>query len=394
MAISEKIKQGIAHNSHIRRMAEESLSLKRKYGNDKVYDLTVSSPLMEPPEAFSRELKKLMEAPRPGMHRYMENAGYTDTRAAVAAQLEVETGIKFKWNEVIMTSGAAGALNSVFKTLLNPGEEIIVFAPFFFEYKPYIDNHSGVCKIVPSDENFIPDFKALETAITPITKGIVINSPNDPTGVVYNAEILKKIAAIADKKSLQYKTRIYIISDDVYNKYFYAGGKCPRILHYYPHTIVVSSYSKDLYLPGERIGYLAVHPDCEDIQNVVGGLIYTFRTLGFVNASALMQNVVRSLQNYSVPVAEFKRKRDFLFDNLTQMGYSMVKPQGAFYLFPHTPIKDDLIFTDELKKLLVLTVPGSTFKAPGYMRISYSLDDRTLEGSLEGFRRAIEKYKR
>jgi aspartate aminotransferase len=291
-----------------------------------------------------------------------------------------------------MTVGTAGALNAVLKTLLNPGEEVITFAPYFFEYANYVDNHGGVLKILPSDENLDPDFSALEGGVTTNTKALIINSPNNPTGTVYGHQILKQISEIISRKNAQLRKRIYIITDDVYCKLYYGGDKCPRILNYYPHTIVVNSYSKDLSLPGERIGYAAIHPECDNSKDIVDGVIYANRVLGFVNAPALMQHVVRKLQNVSVSVDEYRRKRDFFFDNLTRMGYSIVKPQGAFYIFPRTPIAEDITFVNELKKLMVLVVPGSPFAAPGYFRISYCLDDETMEGSLAGFETIARKY--
>ena len=394
MSISEKVRKGMATGSLIRKLFEEGIALKKVHGSDKVFDLTIGNPMLEPPKEFVRELQRLVDNPHPGMHRYMENAGYADTREAIATKLASETGIKFSHQEIVMTCGAAGAINLAFKALLDPGEEIISFAPFFFEYEVYADNHGGVCKILPTDEYFVPDFSALEAGINHKTKAVVINSPNNPTGKVYTDKVLRQIAEVVNRKSDQLKTRIYIISDDVYSKLYYAEGNCPRMLHYYPHTIVVTSYSKELSLPGERIGYAAVPPDCEDVKEIIGGLIYANRVLGFVNAPALMQNVVRNLQNVSVSVDLYKRKRDFLFDNLTRMGYLMAKPEGAFYMFPRTPIKDDLAFVNELKEMLVLTVPGSAFKAPGYFRLSYCLDDRTIAGSLPAFQKAIEKYRK
>jgi aspartate aminotransferase len=394
VAIAEKVKKGMASGSLIRKLFEEGLALKKIHGNDKVFDLTIGNPMLEPPAAFNAELKKLVENPRPGMHRYMENAGYSDTRAAVAAQLTLETGIKFTGNNIVMACGAAGAINLALKTLLNQGEEIIAFGPFFFEYASYADNHGGVCKVLPSNGKFIPDFKALEDGITPQTRVVIINSPNNPTGTVYSADVLKQLAEIITRKSRQLKSRIYVISDDVYSRLYYGPGKCPRIIDFYPHTIIATSYSKELSLPGERIGYAAVHPDCEDAGDIIGGLIYANRVLGFVNAPALMQNVICKLQNASVSVAEYRRKRDTLYTNLSKLGYSLVKPEGAFYMFPKSPIGDDMKFVDELKQWMVLTVPGSAFKAPGYFRISYCLDDKTLEGSLAGFRKAIEKYQK
>jgi aspartate aminotransferase len=394
MSISEKVRRGMATGSFIRKMFEEGIALKKLHGNENVFDLTIGNPTLEPPVEFNQELKKLIENPYPGMHRYMENAGYVDTRKAVADRLATETGIKFSLNDIVMTCGAAGAINLAFKALLNPGEEVISFAPFFFEYEVYADNHGGVCKVLPSDANFIPDFAALEAGINPKTKAVVINSPNNPTGTVYSDQVLKQIAEIVTKKSAQLQTRVYIVSDDVYSRLYYAGEKCPRILHYYPHSIIVTSYSKELSLPGERIGYAAVHPDCEDVKDVVNALIYANRVLGFINAPALMQNLVRNLQNASVSVFEYQRKRDFLYENLTRMGYSMVKPEGAFYMFPRTPIQDDLAFVNELKQMLVLTVPGSAFRAPGYIRLSYCLDDEIIEGSLTAFRKAMDKHRK
>jgi aspartate aminotransferase len=310
MAISDKVKKGMVSGSFIRKMFEEGIALKKIHGNDKVFDLTIGNPMMEPPEDFDRELKKLVDSPKTGMHRYMENAGYADTRNAIAARLSEETGVKFTGNEIVMTCGAAGAINLAFKALLNPGEEVIAFAPFFFEYESYADNHGGICKVLPSDGNFIPDFAALEEGITAKTKAIVLNSPNNPTGTVYSDEVLKKLAEVVTRKSAQLNKRIYIVSDDVYTRLYYAGDKCPRIVKHYPHTIIVTSYSKELSLPGERIGYAAVHPDCENAQEVASGLIYANRVLGFVNAPALMQNVIRNLQYASISVAEYQRKRD------------------------------------------------------------------------------------
>lgn len=392
MAISDKVRSGMIAGSFIRKMFEEGLALKKIHGTDKVFDLTIGNPIMEPPPAFKNELRKLAHDPSPGMHRYMENAGYMDTRSAVAEQLSTDIGIKFTSHNIVMTVGAAGALNSVFKALLNPGEEIITFAPYFFEYATYADNHCGILKVLPSDVNFAPDFAALEAGIGPKTKAIVINSPNNPTGMVYSDKVLQQLAETVTRKSIELNQRIYIISDDVYCKLYYDGPRCPRIINHYPHSIVATSFSKDLSLPGERIGYAAVHPDCENANELVDAIVYSNRVLGFVNAPALMQLAVRSLQNTSISIDEYKRKRDYLYTNLIQMGYEINKPQGAFYIFPKSPVKDDLAFVNELKKLLVLAVPGSAFGAPGYFRISYCLDDKTIEGSLSGLREVLGHY--
>ncbi len=381
----------MAAGSFIRKMFEEGMALKKIYGDNKVFDLTIGNPIMEPPPAFKQELINLATRPIPGMHRYMENAGYTETRDCVAKRLALETGLKFTQNEIVMTVGTAGGLNSVFKALLNPGEEIITFAPYFFEYASFADNHCGSIKVLPSDKTFTPDFKALEAAINTKTKAVIINSPNNPTGIVYNEAILKELAETLTRVSTRLNHRIYIVTDDVYSKLYYDGPRCPRIIHYYPHSIIVTSFSKDLSLPGERIGYAAVHPECENAKEVVDAIIYSNRVLGYVNAPALMQLAIRSLQNVSVSIAEYQRKRDLLYNNLTQMGYEITKPQGAFYIFPKCPIHNDLAFVEELKKLKVLVVPGTAFAAPGYFRISYCLDDKTLEGSLPGFQQIIQK---
>lgn len=394
MAISNKVKTNMAAGSYIRKMFEEGIALKKIHGDDNVFDLSIGNPIFEPPEAFKSELRKLAKSPPPGMHFIMEDAGYAETRDAIASQLTLDTDLKFSLNEIVMAFGSAGAVNIAFKTLLNPGEEVISFTPNYFEYEKYADNHGGVIKYIPSNESFIPDFLALENGITVKTKIVVINSPNNPTGAVYSSEVLKQIAEIITRKSAQLKQRIYIVSDDVYSKLYYGEGKCPRILNYYPHTIVATSYSKDLSLPGERIGYVAVHPECEDIKNIIEGLIFSNHAMGFISAPATMQYAIRNLQDVSVSISEYRKKRDFLYENLIQIGYSVAKPQGAFYIFPQTPIKDDETFVKELKDLLVLTTPGFVFQAPGYFRISYCLDDRIIEGSLAGLRKAMGKYRR
>lgn len=348
---------------------------------------------MEPPEAFNRELARLAERPLPGMHRYMENAGYLETRAAVAAQLVAESGIKFTAKEVIMTCGAAGALNVVLKTILNPGEEVILFAPYFVEYGNYISNHGGVARILPTDGQFIPRLDILGDAISAKTKALIINSPNNPTGIVYSDDLLQRLGELLRRKEAQFGTEIFLISDEPYRRIIYDGMKYPWPSQHHPCSIIGSSHSKDLALPGERIGYIAVHPECTQREELLNGFIYCNRILGFVNAPALMQHIIRYLQRVTVSVAEYQKKRDFLYNNLIKMGYSLVKPQGAFYMFPKSPLEDDVAFVKELQEWKVLAVPGRGFGTPGYFRISYCVDDRTLEGSLSGFQKAAQKFK-
>ncbi len=393
MLVSENVARRMAEGSWIRRMFEEGAILKRRYGEEHVFDLSIGNPVVEPPLEFDRELKRVVKSTKPGMHRYMENAGYEGTRAAVAAQLSKETGLKFTVSDIVMTCGAAGGLNVVLKTILNPGEEVIVFAPYFMEFGNYIDNHGGITMVLPTDEQFVPRLDALEAGITDRTKGVIINSPNNPTGVVYSEGFLRRLGDILRKKETQYGKHIFLISDEAYRKIIYDGLQYPPIFHHYRHSIVVTSHSKDLAIPGERIGYIAIHPQCAQREELVAGFVFCNRILGFVNAPALMQHVVRSLQHVTVSIADYQKKRDFLYENLIKLGYSVVKPQGAFYMFPRSPLGDDVAFVNELRQWNVLTVPGRGFGTPGYFRISYCVDDRTLEGSLVGFKKAAQKFK-
>ena len=390
--ISERVKNGMVMGSWIRRMFEEGAALKRQYGDENVFDLSIGNPVVEPPPEFHRELKKLVEKPAPGMHRYMENAGYPETRIAVAEQLIRETGVKFTAGEIVMTCGAAGALNVVLKTLLNPGEEVILFAPYFLEFCNYIDNHNGVAKILPTDEHFIPKLDVFESAITAKTRVVLINTPNNPTGVVYSEKLLHELGEILRRKEAELGTRIFLVSDEAYRKLIYDGLKFPPVLHHHRQSIIATSHSKDLALPGERIGYIAIHPECDHKEELLSGFIYCNRILGFVNAPALMQHVVRHLQGVTVSIEEYQRKRDFLYGHLVEMGYSVVKPQGAFYMFPKSPIEDEVAFVRELQKWRVLTVPGVAFGQPGYFRLSYCVTDQTLDGSLAGFRKVAERF--
>ncbi|MFH1639591.1 MAG: pyridoxal phosphate-dependent aminotransferase [Chloroflexota bacterium] len=392
MAIAKKVKQHMAEGGWIRRMFEEGIALKQKYGAENVFDLSLGNPIMEPPSRFNEVLHQLVNSPAPGMHRYMPNAGYPETRAAVAAHLAQETGLPFTAGEIIMTCGAAGAVNIMLKAISEPGDEIIIFAPFFAEYIYYIDNHEAVPKIVPADENFLPDLKALEAGFTPKTRALIINSPNNPSGAVYSRDILNQIGELVRKKEKEYGREIFLIGDDAYRKLVYDGLDCPYIFDFHPRSAMAISHSKDLALPGERIGYLAVNPGYEGREELMNGLVFCLRVLGFVNAPALMQHAVRSLQDSSVDIGHYMKQRDFLYNNLVAMGYSIVKPNGTFYIFPKSPLADDVAFVRALQKYNVLTVPGSGFGTPGYFRIAYCVDDKVIEGSLPGFRAAAKEF--
>jgi len=392
MSIAEKIRQNMAEGSWIRKMFEEGAALKQRYGAENVFDLSLGNPIMEPPIEFERELKKLAEHPLPGMHRYMENAGYPETREAIAKQLSIETNIKLTMKDIIMTCGAAGALNVVLKTILNRGDEVILFAPYFVEYRHYIDNHDGVAKVLPTDEQFMLRFDVLEAAIGTKTRAVLINSPNNPTGVVYSENTIRQLGELLRKKEAQYGTEIFLISDEPYRRIIYDGLEYPSPLRHHSRSIIATSHSKDLALPGERIGYIAVHPGCSQHDELINGLIFCNRILGYVNAPSLIQHIVRHLQQVTVSIAEYQKKRDFLYSHLTGLGYSVIKPQGAFYMFPKSPSADDVTFVRELQQWKVLAVPGRGFGTPGYFRIAYCVDDRTLEGSLDGFQQAAKKF--
>ena len=391
MAVSNKIRGLLEQGSWIRRMFEEGIELKQKFGEDNVFDLSLGNPILEPPDEFFAELRRIVDNPSPGMHRYMPNAGYPETRAAVSAQLAEETGLGFTADELVMTCGAGGALNVVLKTLLDPGDDVVIFAPYFVEYFFYADNHGGTCKVVPPVEGFLPDMDALTETIGERTRVVLINSPNNPTGVLYSEETLARIGEIIRKKEREFGTEIFLVSDEPYRRLLFDGLEYPHIFHHHVRSIVATSHSKDLALPGERIGYIAVHPDYEDDVELMDGLVFCNRTLGFVNAPALMQHIVAKLQSATVDIGEYQSKRDFMYDSLTEIGYDVVKPQGAFYMFPKSPIEDDVEFVAELQKRNVLVVPGRGFGMPGYFRISFCVTDATLSGSIPGFREAFEQ---
>ena len=393
MAISNKVRGFMEKGSWIRKMFEEGISLKQQYGEENVFDLSLGNPVMNPPEQFYEELKKISKNPINGMHRYMPNAGLTETRTAVANGLSNETGLSFTANEIVMTCGAGGALNVVMKTLLDPGEEFVIFAPFFVEYNFYADNHGGSCKIVPPDENFLPDMEVFRSSINTNTRGVLINSPNNPSGIVYGDKTLSEMCEIIKEKEVEFGTEIYLVSDEPYRKIIFDNLEYTHIFNYHNRSIVATSHSKDLALPGERIGYIAVNPDCSDIEELVDGLVFCNRTLGFVNAPALIQHLIAHLQDTTIDVRIYEKKRDYLYKELTNMGYSLIKPQGAFYMFPKSPIEDDVQFTEELKENRGLVVPGRGFGLPGYFRISYCMEDATIEGSLEGLEKTISKYR-
>ena len=390
MAIAQKVRQYMQAASWIRGMFEEGIRLKQAYGADNVHDFSLGNPVVEPPPAFREALHRLVSQPRPGMHRYMPNTGYAETRAAVAAQLGRETGIAFAAEHVTMVVGAAGGLNVVFKALLDPGDEVMIFSPYFVEYNFYADNHQGVSNVVPTDARFNLDLAAIEAALSARTKIVLINSPNNPSGVLYDADTIAALGDLLRRKQAAFGTPIYLVSDEPYKKLLYDGLAYPEVHAYFANSIAVTSHAKDLALPGERLGHVAVNPACADLDELLEAIGFANRTLGFVNAPALMQHVVRELQGVTIDMAQYERKRALMCDELAAMGYEFVRPQGAFYLFPRSPIEDDTAFVNLLLQKRILAVPGRGFGTPGYFRLAYCVEDRTIENALPGFREALQ----
>ena len=387
MAIAAKIQAAIEGSSWIRRMFEEGERLRNIHGAENIYDFTLGNPNVDPPPQFYEELKAIVQNVPPGIHRYMSNAGHQECRAAVAEVLAEKSGLPVTAQQVLMGCGAAGALNVALKTMLNPGEEIIILAPYFVEYKFYIDNHGGVPVVVLTDpETFQLDIPAIERAITPRTRGIIICSPNNPTGVVYPAESLHELGAMIQRKERELEHPIYVISDEPYARIAYEGVTVPNIFPYVDNSLIVTSHSKDLALPGERIGYLAVNPRMTHMELFMEGATFCNRSLGFVNAPALMQRLVTRLQRESVDITAYQEKRDILYHYLTEMGFSMVRPDGAFYLFPRSPFADDVEFVKLAQKHHILVVPGTGFGAPGHFRIAYCVDKAMIERSLPAWK--------
>ena len=388
MAVSRKIRQFMAEGGWIRRVFEDGLALKSRIGPENVFDLSLGNPVIEPPAEFKNELRRLADDPTAGMHRYMPNPGYMDTRQAIAKTLAAETTLPFTGSHVIMTCGAAAAANVVLKTILNPGDEVIILAPYFFEYLYYIDNHDGVAIVVNTGDRFRLDPDAIAQAVTPRTRAVIVNSPNNPSGVVYSAAEISALAQLLNRKQAEHGTEIFLISDEPYKRIIFDGIAFPQILPAYNNSVIVTSHAKDLALPGERIGYIAINPNHHGKDELANGLSFCNRTLGFVNAPALMQHAVRNLQGVSIDPGYYQRKRDFMHTALSELGYDTVKPQGAFYLFPKSPIEDDVAFARQLLEWNVLVVPGRGFGAPGHFRISYCVEDWVLQGAADGLAKA------
>ncbi len=392
MSIAGKIQNILESASWIRKMFEEGAQLKARYGAENVFDFSLGNPNLDPPARFKEVLSDVAGASGDRYHGYMPNTGYPSVRQAVADFLSTEQGVPITADEVIMTCGAAGALNVIFKAILDPGDEVITPAPYFVEYGFYADNHGGVLKTVPTKSDFTLDTEAIRSAVTSRTKAVLINSPNNPSGQVYSEESLAALGRLLREEGERFGRTIYLISDEPYRKIAFDGIQVPPLFTLYSESMIATSYSKDLSIPGERIGFLAVNPGATHKPDLLGAMALANRILGYVNAPALMQRVVQFLQGVSVDVMAYQAKRDLLCNGLSQFGYQFIKPKGAFYLFPKSPIPDDVTFVRALQEERILTVPGKGFGSPGFFRIAFCVDDDTIRNAMPGFARVLKQF--
>lgn len=393
--VSEKMKPFMANNSAIRAMFEEGKRMAAIYGKENVYDFSLGNPNVPVPRVNEALLDIINGEEFNELHGYMSNAGYEDVRQTIAESINKQFGTAFSYKNLIMTVGAASGLNVILKSILNPDDEVIVFAPYFVEYNSYIRNYDGKVVVVsPDTETFMPKLDEFEEKISPKTKAVIINSPNNPTGVIYSEDTLMELAAIMKKKEEEYGTSIVLLSDEPYRELAYGGAEVPYVTKYYHNTIVCYSYSKSLSVPGERIGYLVIPDEVEDCEMLIGSATIANRILGCVNAPSLMQRAIKyCIENdISVDLEAYEKNRNLLYGALTEFGFTCAKPDGAFYLFVKSPVSDEKEFCEVAKKHHVLFVPGSSFACPGYVRIAYCVSYEQIERSLPAFREIAKEY--
>ena len=392
--IAEKMKPYVKNNSAIRMMFEEGNRLRAIYGANKVYDFSLGNPSVPAPECVKEAIIDLVNEVEPTvLHGYMSNAGFEDVRQTIAESLNHRFGTKFAAKNLIMTVGAASGLNVIFKTILNPEEEVIVFAPYFLEYGAYVRNFDGkLVEISPDTTTFQPNLEEFEQKITAKTRAVIVNTPHNPTGVVYSEETIKKLAAILEKKQKEFGSVIYLISDEPYRELAYDGVEVPYLTKYYKNTLVCYSYSKSLSLPGERIGYVLVPDEVDDARTIYAAVCGAGRALGFVCAPSLIQHVIAKCAGQVSDLSVYKKNRDLLYDSLTSYGFTCVHPDGAFYLFMKTPEPDAYAFCEKAKKHELLLVPGDDFGAPGFVRIAYCVTTAQIERALPAFKELAGEY--
>ena len=392
--ISEKMRPYVENNSAIRAMFEEGNQLRAKYGADKVFDFSLGNPNVPAPECVKEAIIDLVTKEDPVvLHGYMSNAGFEDVRDTIAESLNRRFETKFEGKNLIMTVGAASGLNVILKTVLNPGEEVIVFAPYFLEYGAYVRNYDGVLvEVSPDTATFQPNLEEFAQKITEKTRAVIINNPHNPTGVVYSEETIQEVARIMEEKQKEFNRVIYLISDEPYRELVYDGAVVPYLTKYYKNTVVGYSYSKSLSLPGERIGYLVIPDEVEDSEEVISAATIANRILGSVNAPSLIQKVIGKCVDAEVDIAYYDRNRTALYEGLKECGFECIKPQGAFYLFVKSPVPNEKEFCNAAKKYNILIVPGSSFACPGYVRLAYCVSYETIQNSLPAFKKLAEEY--
>jgi aspartate aminotransferase len=391
IGVSKKIKAAMEAASWIRRMFEEGAELKARFGADRVYDFSLGNPDLEPPAAFQEALRQAAADLHPGLHGYMPNAGLPATRQALAEFLRRLHGLAFQAQDVLLVCGAAGGLNVILKAILDPGDEVLIFAPYFPEYFFYADNHSGVVKVVETDEHFQIDLERLAAALGPRTRAVIVNSPNNPTGQIYEAATLEALGRLLEEHGQRQGRPVYLVADKPYRRLVFDGYEVPSMFRAYAHTLAATSFSKDLSIPGERIGYVAVSPQAAGREELAAGMALANRILGFVNAPALMQRVIAPLLDVAVDLTLYQRRRDRFCQLLEDAGYEFLKPKGAFYLFPKAPGGDDLALVQCLKAENILAVPGRGFGRPGHFRLAFCVPEKVIEAAGPGFARARQK---
>lgn len=392
--IAENMKQMVANSSAIRAMFEEGNRLAGIYGKENVYDFSLGNPNVPAPEAVKAAAFSVLEEEEPTvLHGYTTNSGYPEVREKIACHLNAQFGTAFTKENIIMTVGAAGGLNVILKSLLNPGEEVLTFAPYFAEYRAYVNNYGGILtEVSPDTETFQPKLEEFETKLSPRAKAVLINTPNNPTGVVYSESVIKRLAEILERKQKEFSTTIYLISDEPYRELVYGGTQVPYLTKYYANTIVGYSYSKSLSLPGERIGYLVIPDEVKDSRELIMAAAVATRILGFVNAPTLQQKIVARCVEERTDISYYERNRNTLYDGLTKLGFSCVKPEGAFYLFVKSPVPDEKVFCETAKQYRILMVQGSAFGCGGYVRLAYCVSYETICNALPQFEKLAKEY--
>ena len=391
--VSKSMENLVKNSSTIRQMFEEGNNLIKKYGKENVFDFSIGNPSVNPPKELNSSIKEIVDnTDSKELHGYMSNAGYEDVRINVANYLNNEFNTSFNKQNIIMCCGAAAGLNIILKSILNPDDEVIIFKPYFMEYRNYISNYNGKIVEIEALEDFTPNLEDLKNKINEKTKAIIINNPNNPSGVLYSEDIIKSLSNVLYKAQEKYNHDIFLISDEPYREIVFDGKKAPFIPKYYNNSFIVYSYSKSLSIPGERIGYVIVPDEINDKENIFNAISIANRILGFINAPSLMQKVLSKLLGKTSDLSEYEKNRDLLYNGLTDLGYTCIKPQGTFYLFLKSPVKDEKEFIEKAKKFNILMVPGSSFACPGYVRIAFCVEYEMIKRALPKFKELAKEF--